>query len=49
MGAQNGGLGGTVINLGCICSFMGFTALPRYTASKHAVIGITRVYAVSQI
>lgn len=33
---------GAVVNMGSVCSLIGFGELAAYTASKHAVVGLTR-------
>ncbi|ROT40979.1 short chain dehydrogenase [Sodiomyces alkalinus F11] len=41
-GDERGGTGGLVINIGSSASFRGFNAGAAYTASKHAIVGLTK-------
>ena len=36
-----GGLGGVIVNVGSVNSFLGVAGFPAYVASKHALIGLT--------
>jgi NAD(P)-dependent dehydrogenase (short-subunit alcohol dehydrogenase family) len=38
--------GGSIVNIGSTSSLVGVGTLPAYTASKHAVLGLTRAWAV---
>jgi 3alpha(or 20beta)-hydroxysteroid dehydrogenase len=38
--------GGAVVNISSIAGFVGYAGLPAYTASKHAVIGLTKSMAL---
>lgn len=40
------GAGGTIINIGSSCSVKPFLSAPIYTATKHAVLGLTKAYGV---
>lgn len=37
---------GSVVNLGSVSSLVGVARLPAYTATKHAVLGLTRTWAL---
>lgn len=37
---------GSLVNLGSVSSLVGVARLPAYTATKHAVLGLTRTWAV---
>jgi len=41
------GNGGTIVNIGSSCSAKPFVSSPIYTATKHAIIGLTKAYGVS--
>jgi NAD(P)-dependent dehydrogenase (short-subunit alcohol dehydrogenase family) len=43
MTTQTGG--GSIVNIGSTSSLVGVPSLPGYTASKHAVLGLTRAWA----
>lgn len=43
----NGGTGGTIVNIGSSSSVKPFTSSPIYTATKHALLGLTKSYGVS--
>jgi NAD(P)-dependent dehydrogenase (short-subunit alcohol dehydrogenase family) len=47
MGKDEGGKGGVVINISSIAGLAPFAGSPIYVATKHAVIGLTRSFAVS--
>lgn len=40
--------GGTILNIGSSCSMKPFLSSPIYTATKHAVMGLTKAYGVSE-
>ena len=40
--------GGTILNVGSSCSVKPFLSSPIYTATKHAVLGLTKAYGVSE-
>ena len=42
------GKGGRIVNVASISGFLGDALLPAYTASKHAVVGLTRSIAVDR-
>lgn len=44
MGTKNGGRGGAVVNISSITGVIPHPGIPVYTASKHAVVGLTRSY-----
>lgn len=37
--------GGSIVNIGSVAALMGITQSAAYCASKHAVLGLTRVAA----
>lgn len=39
--------GGTIVNIGSFCSVKPLVSSPIYTATKHAVLGLTKAYGVS--
>lgn len=39
--------GGTILNIGSSCSIKPFLSSPIYTATKHAVLGLTKAYGVN--
>lgn len=39
--------GGTILNVGSSCSVKPFLSSPIYTATKHAVLGLTKSFGVS--
>ncbi len=43
--AQEGGRGGKIINIASLLAFQGGIRVPAYTASKHAVAGLTKLLA----
>jgi NAD(P)-dependent dehydrogenase (short-subunit alcohol dehydrogenase family) len=43
-----GGAGGRIVNVASVSSFLGDALLPAYTASKHALVGLTRSLAVDR-
>lgn len=45
--SKDKGNGGTIINIGSSCSSKPFVSSPIYTATKHAIIGLTKAYGVS--
>jgi 15-hydroxyprostaglandin dehydrogenase (NAD) len=47
MGKDKGGKGGVVVNISSIAGLGPFASCPVYTATKHAVIGLTRSFGVS--
>ena len=47
MGKDEGSEGGVVVNMSSIAGLEGNPAFPVYTATKHAVIGLTRSFGVS--
>jgi len=47
MGKDEGGKGGVVVNIASILGLAPFSGSPIYTASKHAVIGLSRSFGVS--
>lgn len=40
--------GGTIVNIGSSCSVKPFLTSPIYTATKHAIVGLTKAYGVSK-
>jgi NAD(P)-dependent dehydrogenase (short-subunit alcohol dehydrogenase family) len=38
--------GGAIVNCASIAGLVGFSSLPAYTASKHAIVGLTRSAAL---
>lgn len=44
IGTNNGGNGGSVVNVSSVLGFIPFPKAPVYSATKHAVIGLTRSY-----
>jgi NAD(P)-dependent dehydrogenase (short-subunit alcohol dehydrogenase family) len=38
--------GGSIVNCASVAGLVGFTTIPAYTASKHAVVGLTRTAAL---
>jgi len=38
--------GGAIINTGSVASLIGFQGIPAYTASKHGLVGLTKVAAL---
>lgn len=42
------GTGGRIVNVSSVSGFLGDALLPAYTASKHAVLGLTRSLAVDR-
>jgi 15-hydroxyprostaglandin dehydrogenase (NAD) len=42
LGKDKGGKGGTVINIGSACSVKPQLSTPVYTATKHAILGLTK-------
>ena len=49
MGTEKGGRGGTIINIGSNVSFKPYISIPIYTATKHAIVGLTRSFGVRLI
>lgn len=49
MGKDRGQKGGILINLGSNCSIKPYTSAPIYSATKHAIVGLTRAYGVSAV
>jgi 15-hydroxyprostaglandin dehydrogenase (NAD) len=47
MGVDEGGKGGVVVNMSSIACLEVNPVFPVYTATKHAVIGLTRSFGVS--
>jgi 15-hydroxyprostaglandin dehydrogenase (NAD) len=47
MGKDEGGKGGVMVNIASIVGLAPFAGSPVYTATKHAVIGLTRSFGVS--
>lgn len=47
MGKDRGQKGGVLINIGSNCSIKPYTSAPIYSATKHAIIGLTRAYGDS--
>ncbi|KAL0271015.1 UNVERIFIED_CONTAM: hypothetical protein PYX00_008261 [Menopon gallinae] len=47
MGKDRGGKGGVLVNIGSNCSLKPYTSAPIYSATKHAIIGLTRAYGDS--
>ncbi|NND90630.1 MAG: 2-dehydro-3-deoxy-D-gluconate 5-dehydrogenase KduD [Granulosicoccus sp.] len=43
--AMSLGRGGRIVNIASILSFQGGIRVPAYTASKHGVVGLTRLFA----
>jgi 15-hydroxyprostaglandin dehydrogenase (NAD) len=41
--------GGMILNVGSSCSVKPFLSSPIYTATKHAVLGLTKSFGVSVI
>lgn len=39
--------GGTILNIGSSCSMKPFLTSPIYSATKHAVLGLTKAYGVN--
>lgn len=46
--SKDKGHGGTILNIGSSCSVKPFLSSPIYTATKHAVLGLTKAYGVRQ-
>ncbi|XP_054716222.1 15-hydroxyprostaglandin dehydrogenase [NAD(+)]-like [Uloborus diversus] len=46
MGTSHGGNGGIVINTASVLGLVPFDIIPVYTATKHAVVGLTRSYGL---
>ncbi|XP_070499395.1 15-hydroxyprostaglandin dehydrogenase [NAD(+)]-like [Chironomus tepperi] len=42
--SKDKGNGGTIVNIGSSCSVKPFVSSPIYTATKHAIIGLTKAY-----
>jgi 15-hydroxyprostaglandin dehydrogenase (NAD) len=49
MGKDEGGKGGVVINMASIAGLEAVAPFPLYSATKHAVIGLTRSLGVSTV
>jgi len=47
MSKERGGKGGTVVNIGSNTSMRPYVSAPIYSATKHAVLGFTRSFGVS--
>ncbi|KAK6645466.1 hypothetical protein RUM43_001743 [Polyplax serrata] len=47
MGRNKGGRGGVLVNVGSNCSIKPYTSVPIYSATKHAIIGLTRAFGDS--
>jgi NAD(P)-dependent dehydrogenase (short-subunit alcohol dehydrogenase family) len=47
MGKDEGGKGGVLVNISSILGLAPLAIFPVYVATKHAVIGLTRSFAVS--
>lgn len=45
-GRDGGGAGGSIVNISSAAGVVAFPSCPTYTASKHAIIGLTRTAAV---
>ena len=45
-GGDGGGAGGSIVNISSAAGVVAFPSCPTYTASKHAIIGLTRTAAV---
>lgn len=45
--SKDKGNGGLIVNVGSSCSVKPFVSSPIYTATKHAIIGLTKAYGVS--
>ncbi|MEP0324400.1 SDR family oxidoreductase, partial [Bauldia litoralis] len=41
----DGGIAGRIVNIASILSFQGGVRVPSYTASKHGIVGLTRLLA----
>lgn len=46
MSKENGGQGGTIVNVASVLGFAPMAAAPVYVATKHAMIGYTRSMAL---
>jgi 15-hydroxyprostaglandin dehydrogenase (NAD) len=47
MGKDEGGKGGVVVNISSVFGLVAAAHFPVYVATKHAVIGFTRSFGVS--
>lgn len=47
MGKNQGGNGGTIVNIASILGLNTIAGCPVYCGTKHAVVGLTKSYAVS--
>lgn len=48
MSKEKGNAGGTIVNIGSLSSSKPFVSSPIYTATKHAILGLTKSYGVSK-
>ena len=48
MGKDTGGKGGVIVNISSIAGLQAFPHSPIYTATKHAIVGFSRSFAVSK-
>jgi 15-hydroxyprostaglandin dehydrogenase (NAD) len=47
MGKDEGGNGGVVVNIASVVGLAPFAGSPVYSATKHAIVGLTRSFGVS--
>ena len=48
MGKDTGGKGGVIVNVSSVAGLQAIPDYPIYSATKHAIIGFSRSFAVSQ-
>lgn len=48
MGKDTGGKGGVIVNVSSIAGLQAIPNCPIYSTTKHAIIGFSRSFAVSQ-
>lgn len=49
MSKDTNGKGGVIVNTASVAGLHGVPPFPMYTASKHAIVGLTRSFGVSKI